>query len=75
MRYYVSLDPTTDQIPTAVDVNELPTGQLEVMLAGRPIPVDVVWLDGSASVRVDGAFCTSPNGVRTSWIRLTSVSS
>jgi hypothetical protein len=28
-----------------------------------------------ASVRVDGPFCTSPNGSRTSWIRFESSSS
>jgi biotin carboxyl carrier protein len=54
MRYYVSLDPAAAQESTVVDVNELPTGQLEVTLGGKPVPVDVVWLDGVASVRVDG---------------------
>ena len=55
MRYYVSLDPATSQAPpVTVDVTELPTGQLEVMLGGKVVPVDVVWLDGTASVIVDG---------------------
>jgi biotin carboxyl carrier protein len=54
MRYYVSLDPAADKEPTVVDVTELPTGQLEVLLAGKPVPVDVVWLDGTASIRVGG---------------------
>ena len=54
MRYYVSLDPASSQEPTLVDVNELPTGRLEVMLDGKPIDVDVVWIDGTASVRVGG---------------------
>lgn len=53
MRYFVSLDPTAAE-PTPVDVNELPTGQLEVMLGGKPVDVDVVWVDGVASVRVQG---------------------
>lgn len=53
MRYYVSLDPAAEQ-PTSVDVTELPTGQLEVALRGEPVPVDVVWLDGTASIRVGG---------------------
>jgi glutaconyl-CoA/methylmalonyl-CoA decarboxylase subunit gamma len=54
MRYYVSLDPATDKQPTVVEVTELPTGQLEVTLHGKAVPVDVVWLEGTASVRVDG---------------------
>jgi biotin carboxyl carrier protein len=54
MRYYVSLDPAASQPPTEVEVTELPTGQLEVMLGGKVVPVDVVWLDGTASVRVEG---------------------
>lgn len=54
MRYYVSLDPAATQDPTVVEVTELPTGQLEVTLGGKVVPVDVVWLDGTASVRVEG---------------------
>lgn len=54
MRYYVALDPAASLAPTVVDVTELPTGQLEVTLGGAIVPVDVVWLDGSASIRVDG---------------------
>lgn len=54
MRYYVSLDPGADQEPSLVDVTELPTGQLEVRMRGERVPVDVVWLDGTASVRVGG---------------------
>lgn len=54
MRYYVSLDPAATPDPTVVEVNELPTGQLEVTLGGELVPVDVVWLDGSASIRVGG---------------------
>jgi glutaconyl-CoA/methylmalonyl-CoA decarboxylase subunit gamma len=56
MRYYVSLDPA-DPKATEVDVTELPTGQLEVTLGGKPVPVDVVWLDGghgTGSIRVGG---------------------
>lgn len=52
MRYYVSLDLAVG--PTVVEVNELPTGKLEVLLGGKDVPVDVVWLDGAASVRVGG---------------------
>lgn len=54
MRYYVSLDPSAADKPTLVDVRELPTGQLEVMLDGKPVDVDVVSLDGSMSIRVGG---------------------
>lgn len=54
MRYYVSLDPAGSEPPVAVDVNELPTGKLEVSLDGEPVGVDVVWLDGAASIRVGG---------------------
>jgi biotin carboxyl carrier protein len=54
MRYYVSLDPTANAPPTEVDVNELPTGQLEVRLGGKAVPVDVVWIGGTASIRVAG---------------------
>lgn len=54
MRYYVSLDPAEDKQPNVVDVIELPSGQLEVTLHGKAVPVDVVWLDGAASIRVAG---------------------
>jgi len=60
MRYYVSLDPAATSEPTVVDVTELPTGQLDVVLGGKSVPVDVVWLEssgsnaGTASVRVGG---------------------
>lgn len=54
MRYYVSLDPTPNAPPMAIDVTELPTGALEVTIAGKRVPVDVVALDGTLSVRVDG---------------------
>jgi biotin carboxyl carrier protein len=54
MRYFVSLDPAETNAPIHVDVAELPTGRLNVTLEGKEIPVDVVWLDGSASFIVDG---------------------
>ncbi len=54
MRYYVSLDPTPGAQPSVVDVNELPTGQIEVLLEGKPVAVDVVAVDGALSVRVGG---------------------
>ncbi len=54
MRYHVSLDPAASNDPLSVDVTELPTGQLEVLLGGKKVPVDVVWLDNSASIIVGG---------------------
>ena len=54
MRYHVSLDPTATTPPTLVDVKELPTGQLEVSIGGTRVDVDVVWIDGVASIRVGG---------------------
>ncbi|MBX3227141.1 MAG: biotin/lipoyl-binding protein [Labilithrix sp.] len=53
MRYYVTLDPAAKE-PVLVDVNELPTGQIEVRLGDRPVAVDVVPLEGALSVRVGG---------------------
>lgn len=53
MRYYVTLDPAAKE-PTLVDVNELPTGKIEVTLGGKPVDVDVVQLEGALSVRVGG---------------------
>ncbi|MFO0739940.1 MAG: biotin/lipoyl-containing protein [Labilithrix sp.] len=53
MRYYVTLDPSAKE-PTLVDVNELPTGQIEVTLGGKPVAVDVVALPDALSVRVGG---------------------
>lgn len=54
MRYFVTLDPAPGAKPLEVDVTELPTGALEVSIGGRPVPVDVVSLEGTLSVRVDG---------------------
>jgi glutaconyl-CoA/methylmalonyl-CoA decarboxylase subunit gamma len=51
MRYYVSLDATTSR---TVSVSERPGGELDVRLGEEPVDVDVVWLDGVASVRVGG---------------------
>lgn len=54
MRYFVTLDPTPGAVPVEVEVTELPTGALEVRLGGRKLDVDVVALEGTLSVRVDG---------------------
>jgi biotin carboxyl carrier protein len=52
VRYYVSLDPTAN--PVHVDVDELPTGALQVKVDGKPVEVDVVALGGQLSIRIDG---------------------
>jgi biotin carboxyl carrier protein len=55
MRYYVSLDPAGQGAPATVDLNERATGEVEVTVGDKQVPVDVVWLDGAiASVRVGG---------------------
>lgn len=57
MRYYVTLDPAPDAAPILVDVNELPTGELEIAIDGKKVDVDVVSLGGAGaplSVRVAG---------------------
>lgn len=57
MRYYVTLDPTPGAAPILVDVNELPTGELEISIDGNKVDVDVVSLGGPGmplSVRVAG---------------------
>jgi biotin carboxyl carrier protein len=54
VRYYVTLDPDPTAQPVPIDVVELPSGALEVRVAGRPVNVDVVSLGGQLSVRVDG---------------------
>jgi glutaconyl-CoA/methylmalonyl-CoA decarboxylase subunit gamma len=53
MRYYVQLD-AQEAEPIVVDVTELPTGGLDVSVGGKKVPVDVVPLAGSISVRVAG---------------------
>ena len=58
MRYYVNLDPTPGAEPILVDVHERPTGELEVMLDGKRVDVDVVSVGGQPgaplSIRVGG---------------------
>lgn len=52
MRYYVTLDPSAE--PTAIDVDQLPTGQTEVRINGRVVDVDVATVGHVLSVRVGG---------------------
>lgn len=59
MRYYVTLDPAPGAQPILVDVHERPTGELEVLLDGKRVDVDVVSVgNGGAnaplSIRVGG---------------------
>jgi glutaconyl-CoA/methylmalonyl-CoA decarboxylase subunit gamma len=55
MRYYVTLDPTPGAAPILVDVQERPTGELEVMIDGKHVDVDVVSVgNGPLSIRVAG---------------------
>lgn len=57
MRYYVTLDPTPGAQPIIVDVQERPTGELEVLLDGKRVDVDVVAVGGQGgplSIRVGG---------------------
>jgi biotin carboxyl carrier protein len=60
MRYFVNLDPTPGAEPIVVDLTELPSGALDVVVGGTRVDVDVVSLGDSSqpsrtlSVRVDG---------------------
>lgn len=54
MRYFVTLDPDPAAKPILVDVTELPSGDLDVSVDGRPVSVDFVPVGASLSVRVDG---------------------
>lgn len=60
MRYFVNLNESNGQSepppPVAVDIVELPSGELDVQIDGRRVDVDVVGIAGSKvlSVRVDG---------------------
>ena len=47
MRYYVTLDAAPGAEPILVDVNELPTGELDVRVAGKKVDVDVVAIEGT----------------------------
>ncbi len=53
MRYYVKLASGAREA-TVVDVNELPSGSLEVTVDGRPVEADVVAVGPQLSVRVGG---------------------
>jgi biotin carboxyl carrier protein len=52
LRYFVTFPQA--ESPVEVDVRELPSGQLEVLLAGQPVDVDLVAVRGALSLRVDG---------------------
>jgi biotin carboxyl carrier protein len=52
MRYFVTLEP--DGSPVEVDLRELPSGSLEVLVGNRRVDVDLAFAPGALSVRVDG---------------------
>jgi biotin carboxyl carrier protein len=54
MRYFVTLEPTPDAKPLAVDLTELPSGALEAKIDGKSVELDVVSIGNQLSVRVDG---------------------
>jgi biotin carboxyl carrier protein len=54
MRYFVTLDPTSGKEPLIVDVTELPSGEIEVTVEGKKVPVDVVSAGKALSIRVGG---------------------
>jgi biotin carboxyl carrier protein len=54
MRYYVSLDPSSNAKPAVVDLVELPSGDIEVKVDDRAVRVDFARVGSQLSVRVDG---------------------
>jgi biotin carboxyl carrier protein len=60
MRYFVTLEPSPDAKPIAVDLVELPSGALEAKVDGKPVELDVALLDEKGAqgrqlnIRVDG---------------------
>jgi biotin carboxyl carrier protein len=54
MKYYVQLDPSNaSEVPTEVDVKELPSGKLDVRIAGRAVDVDLAAIGTRLSFRID----------------------
>jgi glutaconyl-CoA/methylmalonyl-CoA decarboxylase subunit gamma len=55
MKYYVQLDPSNPaEVPTEVDVQELPSGKLDVKLGGKVVDTDLVVIGDRLSFRIDG---------------------
>ncbi len=54
MRYHVTLDPLPGAQPIAVDVQDLPSGALDVHVGGRRVAVAVVAVGSQLSVLVEG---------------------
>jgi glutaconyl-CoA/methylmalonyl-CoA decarboxylase subunit gamma len=59
MRYYVTLDPAAPAgaaagKPIEVDVTELPSGELAVLVDGARVEVDVTQVEDQLSIRIDG---------------------
>lgn len=54
MRYYVTLEPDPQAKALAVDLVELPSGELQARVDDRPVELDVAYLGAQLSVRIDG---------------------
>lgn len=55
MKYYVQLDPSdTTEVPTEVEVSELPSGALDVRVNGKVVDADLVAIGEHLSFRVNG---------------------
>src|SRR5688572_2273389 len=54
MRYFVGFGPNARGSMLEVDVTELPSGELGVVVGGKQVIVDAVPVPGALSVRVDG---------------------
>jgi biotin carboxyl carrier protein len=54
VRYHVTLDPAPTSEPIVVDVQDLPSGALDVHVGGRRASVDVVAVGQQLSVIIDG---------------------
>jgi biotin carboxyl carrier protein len=54
VRYFVTLETDPKAKPLAVDLVELPSGELQARVDDRPVDLDVAYLGAQLSVRVDG---------------------
>jgi biotin carboxyl carrier protein len=54
VRDYVTHAPDPQAKPVAVDLLELPSGELEAKVDDRPVELDVAYLGAQLSVRIDG---------------------
>jgi biotin carboxyl carrier protein len=54
VRYFLTLETDPKAKPLAVDLVELPSGELQARVDDRPVDLDVAYLGAQLSVRVDG---------------------